>query len=619
MLRNAACLSFQGLGSHEERMLGHIRELSPHRHRDMLTTTVAVSWKDLPALSQHDDFFWAVLSLLDRARTFKLDSPSRYNSLPATVDASTRALWNRAISRNKSYYPSDFHVSEQSSPVDDVEYKSRDVINHISGELASFRTSWSLWNGQPSLDHMLPGLWRLMESLESIGSASRGVSPRYSREWFSLEALSNWLTLYNLCRNATNRSRRNLRIQLSFSLSAAAYIHSEFSYIVAVIMTLALDGRCRHLNSPPQRVYRVSNGLNPELTRIKSMISECKLTFSLITAQSLFAEETGAQDTDSLREKYNAAIEKESLIVAESILHKWPNYQSVDFREQWFNKTNCKRLIKRYVRSIPRNIQLSEYILKLQSILQHYENVARPSGDSYVFSPQFITSSSKLPSYSLRDVLISHINFPVPAPDGAQSQGLVMPPTVATQVIPPPAGSGPRGLGILIEELQRSQQPLLQLYGAGLNKSHRELFAQNAPKYMPVGGAVPSHEVLLMYHNECSRKKDKLFSEILSALAPSQNLEVTSSLAGIWPRITPRSILRQLAHDRINTLPDQWRLVIMCYAVTFLKYQQSLCMLELSSRRKHEELLQEIEAIHRDILAESTPDWLLIQVRSLLF
>jgi len=233
-----------------------------------------------------------------------------------------------------------------------------------------------------------------------------------------------------------------------------------------------------------------------------------------------------------------------------------------------------------------------------------------------VFSPQFITGGLKPPSYSLRDVLVSHTIFPVPGPDGERFQGHVVPPTVATEVIPPPAGL--RGIEVLIEELQHSQQLLLQLYGAQLDKSHRELFARNAPKYLPVGGVVPSHEVLLMYHNERSHKNDKLFSEILAALAPSQRLEEICNLAGIWPRITPRSILCQLAHDRINTLPDQWKFVIMSYAVTFLKYQQSLRLLELSSRQKHEELLQEIEAIRCNIVAESTPDWLLIQVRLLL-
>jgi hypothetical protein len=117
-------------------------------------------------------------------------------------------------------------------------------------------------------------------------------------------------------------------------------------------------------------------------------------------------------------------------------------------------------------------------------------------------------------------------------------------------------------------------------------------------------------ELLLDYHEQCSYKKDKLFSEISAALAPSQNVEKTS----LWPRITPRSLLRQLAQDRITTLPDQWKSVITRYAVSFLKYQQSLRMLELSSRQKTEELLREIEAISHDVLAESTSDWLLIQV-----
>jgi hypothetical protein len=153
------------------------------------------------------------------------------------------------------------------------------------------------------------------------------------------------------------------------------------------------------------------------------------------------------------------------------------------------------------------------------------------------------------------------------------------------------------------------------LYGNGLNASHHELSGQKAPPLAP--GAAPSYETLLLYHHECSYRKDKLFSEISAALAPSQDVEEISSIAGLWPRITPRSILRQLALDHIGTLPDLWKSVIMRYAISLLKYRQSLRLLELSSRQQHEELLREIEAIHHDILAESTPDWLLVQVRPL--
>jgi hypothetical protein len=55
----------------------------------------------------------------------------------------------------------------------------------------------------------------------------------------------------------------------------------------------------------------------------------------------------------------------------------------------------------------------------------------------------------------------------------------------------------------------------------------------------------------------------------------------------------------------------------MHYATSLLKYRHSLRLLELSSGQNHEELLLEIEAIRNNVLVESTPDWLLIQVRPL--
>jgi hypothetical protein len=134
-----------------------------------------------------------------------------------------------------------------------------------------------------------------------------------------------------------------------------------------------------------------------------------------------------------------------------------------------------------------------------------------------------------------------------------------------------------------------------------------------------MGDGVPSREALLLYSMECCHRKDRLFSEISAALAPSQNVEETACIAGLWPPVTPRSILRYLARDRISTLPDEWRFPITCYAVFFLKYQQSLRLLELLSGQQHEELLREMDAIRSDILAESSPDWLLVQVRPLPF
>ena len=110
-----------------------------------------------------------------------------------------------------------------------------------------------------------------------------------------------------------------------------------------------------------------------------------------------------------------------------------------------------------------------------------------------------------------------------------------------------------------------------------------------------------------------------LFSELSAALSPTQGAEKVLDIAGLWPRITPRSVLRHLARNRIGSLPDQWKPVITRYAVAFLEYQQSQRLLELAFGRKNEAFFREAGTICKDIAAESTHDWLLIQVCPLPF
>jgi hypothetical protein len=276
------------------------------------------------------------------------------------------------------------------------------------------------------------------------------------------------------------------------------------------------------------------------------------------------------------------------------------------------------RRIEKYTRLMFEDIRLLRHVEQLQrfSWQQQLRSVSIPTTVPSAFAPKFIRRNSKAPLYSLSEVLESRSSVPTPSPDGQPFQDCAsLPPTEEIEKILPPAASG--SLKILIEELLNSRQPSLQLYGNGLNKSHHALLGRNNSRYS--GEAVPSHELLLDYHEQCSHRRDKLFSELSAALAPSQGVEEFICIAGLWPRITPRSLLHQLTQGRIGTLPDQWKFVITRYAVSFLKYQQSLRMLELSSRQKTEELLREVEAISHDVLAGSTPDWLLIQVHHFLY
>ena len=599
ILRSAACRSFQRLDLHEAKLLELISNLTPERiyYPPHLKSMATVKWNDLPALSQHHDFFRTVCSILDHARSLEVlyDQPGIFG----TPDRN-ELLLNRAAFRNKLYYPSDLQISERSSSLDDVKYRARDVSDSGTAEQTAYQISWSIWNARPFFDRASPNLWDIMDSWGSLGPAASGISLRYSRHWLEFDAARDWFAIYDLCRNPVNG---NPRIELTFSLSAASYSKSVYTSIIPFVIVFALDERCRNLSSPPDSTYTLSDGLAPGITQLEDLVSKSARPTNLTPAHSKKAKRRKAE--------YDLVIRRESPIVAKSIFDQWPDYESVNFRGQWLDKVNCKRRVEEYFQSISWNIRLREHVLQLQNILQRYLKNLTPAASPYLFYPQFITRNSKAPSYAIHDILISRPDVPAPSADGEPFSGLTT--STATTIEDGPLLAGSDGLEILIEELRHSPQPLVQLFGNELDESHRELLRENASISPRV--AVPSLGILRRYHDGCSHKKDNSFSEILAALAPSQDVEKTSGVAGLWPRITPRSLLHQLAHDRISMVPDQWKSMITRYAISLLKYQQSLRLLELSSRQRHEELLREIEAIRNGVQAELIPDWLLIQVR----
>jgi hypothetical protein len=437
------------------------------------------------------------------------------------------------------------------------------------------------------------------------------VSLRYSRYWLEFDAARDFLGIYDLWYKAVNgnlETLRNLKTMLLFSLSAAVFGQPKHSDIVPIVMTIALDERCHNVGPPPDYhgLYSLSDGVSPTFTDIHRLVSES--AFPLKGKGTMHVRLRLPQE----ELEYDAAIKRESSVVAESMLRQWPNYQFVGFPEQWLNKSLCNERIKNYALSITRNIQLENHVLQLQDILQHYSKVVIPTVMPYVFSPQLITSTPKASWYSLCDVLSARRNVPTPPAGEVSLQFSVIPSTAATDHVPSTSGSG--GLQTLIGELQNSQHSLLQLCGSELSHSNRALANLNTSQF--ARHTAPSHEVLIVYHDECSRMKDKIFSEIEVALSPSQKAEKIISAAGLWPRITPRSILRQLTRDRFTTLPDQWKTAVMCYALSLLKYQRSIRLLGLSSTQNPDGLLREIEAVCDDGMKEWTPDWLLVQVSS---
>ncbi|KAH9051484.1 hypothetical protein EDB87DRAFT_1582498 [Lactarius vividus] len=523
MFQSAAFLSFQRLDVGDAKLLDLISNMTPPRvyYPPHLQSMVTVEWKSLPVLSQHHNFYPAVLSVLGHAHAME----ALYGKpVDFQVSPQDSFLLKRATSRTQVYYPHDLQNSRHpsSSIPEDVAYESRDIVDERSPERAAYQMSWSVWNDRPCFFRKCTELCDAMKSWKSVGPAKKDISLRYSRYWLTFNAAEDWLGIYDICQEALNCDPQESKIRLAFSLSAASFSGIDYADIIPLVQICATD---------PKPHYELSDDTGPDHTRLETLMFQFVLPLQRTPAQTMEVP-TIASKKAAWKERErqsNRTISENVSTGAQSTMDMWPKI--------------CAR------------------------------------------SPTAVTSPS------LRAVLMSRANLPRPSVESN-----------------PPLSR--KGLGYLIQEFRNSQGSLLQLYGDDLQQSYSDLLEKSAS--FPSRG-IPPQEALRHYRDVCSRQKDALFSDISGALAPARKVENVLSVSGLWPRITPRSILRELSRDRIHAVADRWKDAIIRYAIVFLKYQQSQRLVELSSGNRDEEFLREAETACEEVVAACSPDWLLIQ------
>src|SRR5580658_10282968 len=95
-----------------------------------------------------------------------------------------------------------------------------------------------------------------------------------------------------------------------------------------------------------------------------------------------------------------------------------------------------------------------------------------------------------------------------------------------------------------------------QLYGNDLTKSQQALCGQ-APEVIP--DCIPiSSDVLLEYRDQCRTHLQKSFESIRQSLLPTNPVDSAMFTAGLWPRLTIRSLLAKLTYSSYNRLSSPW-------------------------------------------------------------
>lgn len=616
-----ATTSFQKLEAKDVALLQLIGNLTPIRtfHPPKLRNLEVVKWCQLSPLAQHYAFYAKTQSILKYAQTLQIFQESPDVKLDSYFMKRDETLLCRGARRTSVLYPDEsiIGIPPMSGSGDRI-YPMRDFCaeeDRTKTHAASWAselvvTRWGLET------HVPLSLLERLRDWSRMSGPSDQVSLTFSPKWLKLDISDAWLSLYNLCRAA--RSDRK-KFGMSFSLASMAYSSPDLREFVPVLLALATVREFANVRPPVWPSYEIFHGVKPTAERVKEIVTACARHWTDTPAAYI-----GGRRQRKERHCITTRTPIGDSLVS-NLMNQWnqPAVRSSLFPQEaatWYNVGTILTRVEALFTSCRRNQELRRHLSQVDLVLQ----AADPSPGIIMTDPHPVISSDypdvRAEGSSLGSIMLSKLlkgaamcdikSRPASSPSSDCRQA---PNTVDTT-----------SLETLLSEFQRDEgHPLRQRYSFDLDASRQELQRHGIPVR---SGQLPPLRNLYRYRDICHDHKEEMYRKIQNSLAPSARptdirhpADQIVALAGLWPRITVRSVITQLALPYRKNLSTSWKAALIAFAQAFSEYQSSQRLVALASLGKSDEYFRELDA--RTSLEEEAyhnEDWLLIQVASML-
>ncbi|THV04293.1 hypothetical protein K435DRAFT_961925 [Dendrothele bispora CBS 962.96] len=617
ILRSSRSLSVQNLHDDGFSYLLYIQSLSPGRafYPEHLKVMQTVHWNDnLPIWTQHPLFVLETSSILNYYRVLqKLQGESGMPSfLQYPIPQTAINLVIRDIQRNSPFYVGLDVQSNWSSPLPDTTYLARDA--ELERELVVCEVASSIFQprsdrGSASRSQSLPDVLDVCDPL--YGSGNGKLSLSYSLEWLDEAVpISYWPSLYELCCE-TLVSSLNKSYQLLFSFTAMAYSHPN-------------NQRCRHLISillqiihhpdffkwqvprpPPSSLYRLRDGFKPVLQRLR--IQEI-----LESAISKDTRRPNEKEKDFEQRQNDCRSSIQGII--NFYLSLWPTLPSTTsgFRFALF-PIHAFNDINELYRSCYQNCEVSAHIEAVQVRLDHissHDARTYPEHGCHLYKFEHATFHTS-PSIKLLCSGIDQLLLRTP-PDLEDFHFRSLN-NLLDSSNPPQALS--KAIQSMILQLSSSSHEIKQLFGKELKDSCSALMLLRTSSNPKVLGNIEKTIPLLSGYAILSHRAFRqTWSAVCDVLSPRTELEKILSKSGLWPSLTPYSLLKFLAHDQRVHLNQPWKRVLNLLGKRLVEYQRSQRLLFYACQKDIDSLLKEI--MNNSTQGLEDPDWLLVQISS---
>lgn len=613
-LRSAATWSFQKLEKEEIKLLTLIASLTPTRvyypqHLEVMQT---VDWGCLSPVVQHDEFHTIVTSIFDHATRFHIFREDN-KAVEYYKPKSSAHLLARAAIRNAAFRRDEFGGSLLTT-TKDASYTAR----HIGWNSVEGARTWDVARAVERWTTNLPVCPQLIGVLEGWGEISGDsdgmmLSLGYNRALLDGNIASFWGLLYNGLCQATKQQNR---YQLIFMLSTMAYSGQVDLLLIGTFLAFATNTKFRSYDRPIHSSYDLSDEYEPDEVELIEIMEDTAFPFEDSVEASLDVAygESYATLQDRREETFRDNLRSQAEYFVSYLMSQWPCLEpyppsAVHISRNFplLNMEAAMKRVNRWFESCYKNKEFRDHIEEVQTELDKIIPDKNKDLQMYMYAPESY-EKARLPSFTtvLLDRLFLREPPTIPKPPIDSTPWIPLHEQLATP-------KGETRLKSLLSEFGAAHSDGYEKeYAASMLKSFEALKGQTFSAV-----SMPSADALVQTQTELEQYVLILYQLIQKKLGPSGGVETLINMAGLWPCISPISLLQQLAtNNRATNLNSQWKRILIAYGEAITMVQRARRLLGYASR-DDDDFIREAEnpgSQGRD--QPSYADWLLISIEN---
>jgi len=640
-LKSGYCQPWTPLNVGPLESLMSIADLTPKREyypKDMKKLQQVFWNPHLTTTIQHDEFRPTVEAICEKSKNLSVFAFKK-TELPSLEPVrDTAHLLRRSYSRRSLYErPNPKFDGQQAAP--DLPYDSRDRFQASRACLNVFETASAIRNWSSEMPQT-PDLAGILQNWPTIGGYDRSFDKVLLSDHLDVQFALEWGPLVNLCRTSGPRDR----YRLMFLFAAISFADDVEMDIIRTLIAFVVLEDLKALDPPKWPSYLHFRQIhNPSVDYLMQLIKPCcfpypadeRSTFNLNLSSKL------RKKLEAAELRYEQQTESDCKALAEFLLGQWPCPEPMSEGLSQHLQVDVPRaleIIRPEWLRLFQNMELSNHVQQVQHVLDRNCTGRKSEPPKLRIEDQEVLPrrrrGGELPTLLrlLRKTgpVVSRELYQLTSDaDGRCITGE----SYKIAVQPPQKKTFPNSLQKPVRVKQTASTSFREIQELesiidGITKSHSTVKQRYGQDMMQSLDALKIFKSVPKQDGQ-SILPAKLSAEILRARQAVRNQFNQLCMAferndlraqwlkegGLWPRITPITLLEQLRSTSASVFGDGMQENLVMYAVSITILQRLLRIEDAHLKNNSQTLLEEQKnSGHDNWQPLKNPDWLLLEI-----